>query len=182
MPVIRRLLAPLSVLSLALLVGVLALWARSDRVRDSRLLRWHGSAYALFSDRGRVGIDNTPTLESFQAAQRKRVEALLDEERRLMSYLASKDDEGPRTMYIANQQYAARVTRTQTAPLLVAHSIPYWSILPALLIFPAAWLLRYRRRLVRMSRGLCAECAYDLRGSPGRCPECGQTTAATLNR
>ena len=68
-------------------------------------------------------------------------------------------------MYIANQNYAARAIRTQTAPLLVAHSIPYWSIIPALLIFPAAWLLRYRRRLVRTSRGLCAECGYDPRAT-----------------
>jgi hypothetical protein len=35
---------------------------------------------------------------------------------------------------------------------------------------------RWRDRIEesRRSQGLCTRCGYDLRGSPTRCPECGQ--------
>jgi hypothetical protein len=41
---------------------------------------------------------------------------------------------------------------------------------------PAMWLRSRRRRLIvegRVGRGECVGCGYDLRESPGRCPECG---------
>jgi hypothetical protein len=59
-------------------------------------------------------------------------------------------------------------------------SVPYWMLATVTAIpLPVgiwAWLRRGRaRRAVRL--GLCRRCGYDLRASPGRCPECG--TAAT---
>jgi hypothetical protein len=38
---------------------------------------------------------------------------------------------------------------------------------------PALWLARSARGRRRTRRGLCPRCGYDLRATPGRCPECG---------
>jgi len=53
--------------------------------------------------------------------------------------------------------------------------VPYWLL--ALPTAAAGWLLGRRVRLKRrrLRRGLCIACGYDVRMSPGRCPECGLT-------
>jgi len=55
---------------------------------------------------------------------------------------------------------------------------PYW-FLALLAATPAALKWRSVARLRRKRRlGLCLGCGYDLRGSPGRCPECGREVDA----
>jgi hypothetical protein len=55
--------------------------------------------------------------------------------------------------------------------------VPYWFVLSATVILPMCWLLasslRGSRLQSRRKRGLCLACGYDLRATPGRCPECG---------
>jgi hypothetical protein len=54
--------------------------------------------------------------------------------------------------------------------------VPHWSVVLGAAILPGVWFRRAlvrRRRNRRRAGGLCPICAYDLRATPGLCPECG---------
>jgi hypothetical protein len=65
-------------------------------------------------------------------------------------------------------------------------AMPIWT--PALVtaILPSLWLAvavtRRLRRGFRRRAGLSAQCGYDLRATPDRCPECGAVPTARLAR
>jgi hypothetical protein len=48
-----------------------------------------------------------------------------------------------------------------------------WPLVLVSSVLPAAWLVRRVRKARLRDRGLCSKCAYDLRATPDRCPECG---------
>ena len=54
-------------------------------------------------------------------------------------------------------------------------SVPYWFILVLAAGLPVRSALKRRVRHGRRRWGACTACGYDLRATPGRCPECGRS-------
>jgi hypothetical protein len=59
--------------------------------------------------------------------------------------------------------------------LSVAGELSYALVAAVTLMLPVGWAATALRRGRRRKRvGLCLSCGYDLRATPGRCPECGR--------
>jgi len=67
--------------------------------------------------------------------------------------------------------------RTRTGRIYSQWVSPFAPLAAATAILPLTWLTLATRSHLRLRRrknlGLCPTCGYDLRASPGRCPECG---------
>ena len=57
---------------------------------------------------------------------------------------------------------------------------PQWLVAGLCGLLPAVRLARRRRRTLRRRGGLCPACGYDLRATPGRCPECGKANPEVI--
>jgi hypothetical protein len=51
--------------------------------------------------------------------------------------------------------------------------IPLWLVASVFAVLPVVWLVRRASGARRARTGCCRVCGYDLRATPGRCPECG---------
>jgi hypothetical protein len=75
--------------------------------------------------------------------------------------------------------FLANFGRGRDGRYLTLLVVPCWALFVTTATLPAATLAFELRRRRRRLLGLCPACGYDLRASPGRCPECGAERTAT---
>jgi hypothetical protein len=185
---LRRLFTLLSALSLLLCVAVAALWVRSFFVSDRFFHSWfaaRGPWTDWMQDEvqvGRGGLGFGRLVQSATTAEyQRRMEALLIgaggrpffHERRTPAYPNLKtSSKQPRFGFKYASFENFRPTPTPSSAWGFELVVPLWAVFLWLAALPAWRGWRARRRY---GAGMCQRCGYDLRATPGRCPECGAT-------
>jgi hypothetical protein len=163
----RRLLKFLTLLSLLLCVAASALWVRAHFVSDvigvSRREDGQVVSRCLFTGYSVVGYAWSATIvpTGREGFFHRRTGPRWPPRPRLVPTL---------------QEYVELHSPPGTPPDWVEYTVPLWMCVVAFAAAPAVRLRRMARarRLARV--GHCARCGYDLRATPGRCPECGRET------
>ena len=158
----RRLFTLLSALSLLLFVAVVVLWVRSHWTldyfsqSDGRTLR------AFVSERGGFGYNELTVPQGTWEWRYGRAAAQTDRvpETRLQRWLGVGWQDDPVT-------FRGAIYRDR------GWWVAYRTLATLLAVLPTIWLVRWGRGRRRRSGMECAHCGYDLRATPGRCPECG---------
>jgi hypothetical protein len=192
----RRLFTFFSVASLLLCTAVCVLWVRSfwsyDRLSyyqcrmegDDQAV---GFAAAIGSDRGMLWIgeyrvrhlqlppDAAAFKKSYLSGPRWRVRSAPVGHYSQSTLLPAT---GPTLFALAGHE----LRESRVSGSFVSHGleagIPTWSPAALLSLAPLAQVSRRLLRRGCRSRGLCPSCGYDLRATPGRCPECGAVPEA----
>lgn len=149
----------LPALSLAVALGVLVVWGRSEHITDRTAEGTFGPGVVVTSTGGALWVEWTRINPSARGGPGI-LEAGLgwdpaDTHWRALGFSYSCD--------------ASPYTQTRAYEL----GIPYWTFVALALVAPA-WRLRLViREARRLERGQCPRCGFDLRASRDRCPECG---------
>lgn len=171
-----RLLNLLTFLSLLLCMAVVVLWVRSHFIGE-----WLGKRYLtrtanriaatdwrMWTGRGSVEL----SIRRFHWGELADWPSDPRGEWRLVRDKPPADvaAAGPLPSPLNQIGFGVRWETTHEGMFDRAVAMPLWLVSVLLGACPIIWLYR---RLRGHREGHCQRCGYDLRGSPGRCPECG---------
>jgi hypothetical protein len=184
----RRLLNLLTALSLLLCVAAVALWVRSYWRFDDVVYVGHFRVNNFCSYRGRFFAQLGWSRTDVRARSAPPYNAggwFRDSRdiRRVAGYPAAQRSRGwrlggfdARRHFSETVDAAGRPDRGEDVMI-----VPYWFLCMVALAAPLQWARRHRPWRSRLKAGLCPTCGYDLRATPGRCPECGAKAATAGN-
>jgi hypothetical protein len=186
----RRLFAILVALSLLLCAVTSTMWDRGYRHNDRVEFRYHGRLWEISSNGGKLMLDDGPQIRSEQKrldddeskeahlneTLAQPIDGFIFDGEAYYNWSASERSKAWSAWNSSNARLQAIQARRSAIPTPVIHSVHDLLLTGLFLLLPSISTVMYTRRYQRKRRGLCAECGYDLRATPDRCPECGTET------
>jgi hypothetical protein len=201
----RRLLNVLVLPSLLLCVASTVLWVRGGWARDGVWYTRDSVRYSLHTYRGRIWFwtlspPNYPTASVWATKARMGPGLVWDSVadswydpfrgrpkgvRLPEDFLDAPSNGGPVDRRFLGFRYArndkwwplSQLPQGYPTARSLAIYVPHWAVVLLTGVLPVTWLVRTLRARRRLRCGLCPSCGYDLRATPGRCPECGEAAA-----
>ena len=180
----RRLLNLLTLASLLLFAAACLLWVRSLTVSDG--LTWHWFRpyparvvdYRWSARASRGGVELRLSVSALEPGTEKVIGSGV----RYRAVPAQNYPSSRKPAFLRRGGFEfSRVRTPSTPPDRYTYVItPCWFWCALFAVLPGCRLYVRRRRRALVKAGRCTRCGYDLRASPGRCPECGTPAPANV--
>lgn len=177
----RRLLNFVTALSLLACLAVTAVWVRSHwRMDDVRLGESRFAVRVVCEDGRMIGYVSRPAADGARPWHQVRTQI----QWALWGWYTPGPVSGSLTagpLAVAHGSFPIKAGPESAAGIrgrFYLLMLPLWVVALLAALLPAQRLPPAVRSWSRRRRGLCPKCAYDLRATPERCPECGATPGA----